>query len=387
MSGYVGSVIRVLHVAQPTSGGVAEVVVNLVADQVRQGWEVFAACPSQNTLAGRLFQAGADVRPWSATRSPGVAVVGEARRIARVVERVQPDLVHLHSAKAGLAGRLALRGRRPTIFQPHAWSFEAVGGLLHHSSLAWERYASRWTTRLLCVSEHEYDRGGRLGITVAADLVPNGIDLDRFRAYDDEDRRIARARLGLIEAPTIVCVGRLCQQKGQDLLIAAWPQVATAVPEARLVLVGDGPDAAALRAAAPPGVHFAGHADDPRPWYAAADVVVMPSRWEAMPLVLLEAMASRRCVIATDVGGVRGTLDDQDVIPLGKQAVLAGMLVVRLRDPAGRAARAEANRATVVERHDVRHTAHRVREVYAKALDEAVGSRPSGAVATGPDAR
>ena len=365
---YVGLVSRVLHVAQPTSAGVAEVVVNLVADQVRAGWDVFAACPPDGPLSGRLIDAGASVRAWPATRSPGAHLVGEVRRLAHLVERIQPDLLHLHSAKAGLAGRLAVRGRRPTVFQPHAWSFDAAGGALYHAALAWERFAIRWTTRTLCVSEHERDRGRGLGITGTTQVVPNGVDVTAFRALDDDDRSSARAGLALPSAPTVVCVGRLCRQKGQDLLVTAWPQVAAAVPGARLVLVGDGPDEASLRSLAPPGVMFAGHAADPRPWYAAADVVALPSRWEGMPLVLLEAMASGRCVVAFDVGGVRETLQGPSIAPMADVPALARSLIGRLRDPAGTSARAAHNRTLILARHDLSQPIRRTREIYRDLL-------------------
>lgn len=74
------------------------------------------------------------------------------------------------------------------------------------------------------------------------------------------------------------------RQKGQDVLLEAWDAVLRRVPEARLVLVGDGPDSARLRAGAPRDVLFAGATDDAVPWYQAADLVVLPSRWEGMAL-------------------------------------------------------------------------------------------------------
>ncbi|MCF2435668.1 glycosyltransferase [Streptomyces thinghirensis] len=90
------------------------------------------------------------MRHWPATRSPGPALVSEVRRLARVIEDVRPDLVHAHSAKAGLAARLAVRGRVPTVFQPHAWSFEAVGGAGAALALGWERWGVRGGRRGRC---------------------------------------------------------------------------------------------------------------------------------------------------------------------------------------------------------------------------------------------
>lgn len=170
---------RVLHITQPADGGVARVVTELTRAQLTAGLGVVVACPD-GSLAERLRALGADVRHWSATRSPGPALVPEVRRLARVVEDVRPDLVHAHSAKAGLAGRLAVRGRIPTVFQPHAWSFEAVGGPAAVLALGWERWAARWAARTVCVSEAERLRGVRAGIRGPATVIPNGVDLDRF---------------------------------------------------------------------------------------------------------------------------------------------------------------------------------------------------------------
>jgi glycosyltransferase involved in cell wall biosynthesis len=361
--------MRVLHVSQPTEAGVARVVGYLLADQARAGWEVLAACPPNGPLAADAARAGARLLPWPATRQPGPAVAGEVRRLRRLVEAVRPDLVHLHSSKAGLAGRLALRGRLPTVFQPNGWSYLAATGALRATVLAWERYATRWAHRLVHVSQWERDDAERQGIRGRAVVVPNGVDVEAFAAQDDGARAWARAELGLGSAPVAVCVGRLCRQKGQDVLLAAWPRVRAAVPDARLVLVGDGPDRPALAAAAPAGVAFAGAAADPRRWYAAADVVVLPSRWEGLSLVQLEAMASARCVLATDVGGVREALAGAaTVVPVADPAALGEALARRLARPALAAAEAAAGRERARARYDVRRVAAQMRAVYAEVV-------------------
>ena len=104
----------------------------------------------------------------------------------------------------------------------------------------------------------------------------------------------------------MLCVGELSVQKGQQDLLTDWPAVRVQVPEAQLILVGDGPDRQALERLAEgvEGVMFAGARTDVPLWMAAADVVVVPSRWEGMALVPLEAMASARSVVATDVNGM-----------------------------------------------------------------------------------
>jgi glycosyltransferase involved in cell wall biosynthesis len=358
--------LRVLHVSQPTEAGVARVVHHLVTDQVGAGLDVIAACPPTGPLSVEVGAAGAQVLAWPATREPGPVSGPETLRLFQLVESVGADVVHLHSAKAGLAGRLAIRGRKPTVYQPHAWSFWAATGWQRAASLAWERYGARWTDQLVLVSEREREEAARLRIPTEGVVVPNSVDVGWFAAQDDRARADARAGLGLDQVPTVVCVGRLCRQKGQDLLLRAWPRVTAAVPDARLVLVGDGPDRARLAADAPPGVRLAGRAGDPRPWYAAADVVVLPSRWEGQALVLLEAMASARSVVSTDVGGAREALpaDGGAIVPVGDTAGLAAALAVRLRDPALATAEGTAGRARVCAGHDARRNAARIRAIY-----------------------
>ncbi len=368
---------RVLHVSQPTTEGVARCVLDLVRHQRVRGWDVVVACPRDGDLAREAAVAGAEVIPWEATRNPGATVVPETTRLARAVRGARPDVVHLHSAKAGLAGRLALRGRLPTVYQPHAWSFFAVEGPLRTATLQWERRALRWTDRVICVSQAECEEGLRAGLRLEGRtiVVPNGVDVDRF---SPGDREAVRARLGVGSGPLAVCVGRLSRQKGQDVLLDAWPSVREAVPDAGLVLVGDGPDRAELVDRAPEGVRFVGRAD-PRNWYLAADVVVLPSRWEGMALVLLEAAACGRSLVATDVAGAREVVAPgarSAVVPPGDAAALAAAVVLRLQDRRAADEEGERVRRHVLEHNDVRRTAGRVLDVYRQILE--AGSAQGG---------
>lgn len=371
---------RVLHLTQPVDGGVARVVTDLVRAQLADGLDVTAICPD-SALSGRLRSLGAQVRHWGATRSPGASLVGEVRQLARLLDDVRPDLVHAHSAKAGLAGRLAVRGRIPTVFQPHAWSFEAVGGSTAALALRWERWAARWAARVVCVSDAERATGVRAGITGRWTVVPNGIDPERFRPAPAAAVRAGLAPLAGLraQAPLAVCVGRLCRQKGQDVLLRAWNAVLRQVPDARLVLVGDGPDRDRLRAAAPASVLFAGAVADASPWYQAADLVVLPSRWEGMALAPLEAMACGRPVVVTDVDGARESLPRSFaascLVPPEDPRALAEAVGALLLDPPLRASLGDRGRRHVLSLHDVRHTARAVSDVYRDLL----GTRPVAA--------
>jgi glycosyltransferase involved in cell wall biosynthesis len=354
--------LSVLHVTQPVDGGVARCVADLVADQVGRGWRVGVVCPQGGPLLARVRSIGADHLAWRAYRAPGARVPAETRAVSRIAKAWAPDLVHLHSSKAGLAGRLALRGRLPTLFQPHAWSFFAVGEPLRTAARGWERATARWADAIVCVSEGERAAGQQAGIRSEWRVVPNGIDLDAFRPASDRERTKARQELGLGPGPVAVCLGRLCRQKGQDVLVDAWPAVVRRVPQAELVLVGGGPADEVVRERA----RVVGEQEDVRSWLAAADVVVQPSRWEGLAYVVLEAMASGRSVVATDVPGMREALGETGtIVPPEDPLRLAEAVADRLLDGAS----GEAGRERVEALFGVERATAAMADLYAEVLE------------------
>jgi glycosyltransferase involved in cell wall biosynthesis len=362
--------VRVLHVAQPTSGGLPRCLAPPVADQVTRGWEVVVASPDDGDLPRFVREAGARHLPWRASRSPGPSSAAETARLARAVRSIAPDLVHLHSSKAGLCGRLAVRGRLPTLFQPQAWSFHAASGPVGAAATAWERLGARWADAVVCVSEREREDGERAGIDARWRVVFNGVDVEAISEASAEERDEARKRLGLPDGPLALCVGRLARQKGQDVLLDAWPLVRERVPGGELALVGDGEDRAELEARGVDGVRFAGDRHDVPDWLAAADVVVSSSRWEGMSLVVMEAMARGRSVVATDVAGSAEQVGEEAgaIVPPERPVALAEAVAARLLNPALRDTEGRAGRERAVRRHDVRKTSAQLAAVYEEVL-------------------
>jgi glycosyltransferase involved in cell wall biosynthesis len=363
--------LHVLHVSVPTSGGIGTVAGGYVRDQVERGWNVTVACPSRGELGYAAREAGATVRWWRSGAREST-LPGSVLRLRRIVEETGADVVHLHGGRAGLVGRLVVRNRVPTVFQPHAWSFLASRGGIQGASLRWERYAARWTTELVCVSTTERQLGESLSIHAPTTVIPNGIDLAEYRPAGAGDRTHARKQLALDDLPTVVCVGALTVQKGQQDLLADWAAVKARVPEAQLVLVGDGPERRALeRLAEGLGeVYFVGARTDVPLWMAAADVVVVPSRWEGMALVPLEAMACARSVVATDVNGVVDSIpsDAGAIVPLDDDDALAGALVSRLLDPVLAEEEGWRGRSHVETHHDVATSARELARVYLRLV-------------------
>jgi glycosyltransferase involved in cell wall biosynthesis len=289
------------------------------------------------------------VHPWPATRSPGPATLTETTRLRAILRATAPDVAHLHSSKAGLAGRLALRGEVPTIFQPHLWSFQAEDSPLTPLARTWERLGARWAHHLVCVSDEERRVGISAGIDGNYAVIANGVDSEKIRP--STDAAALRASLDLPDGPLAVCVGRLARQKGQDMLLQAWQDVISTHPTALLVMVGDGPLARQLQESTHgrhPSVRWVGNRGNATAYMAAADVVVVPSRAEGMALVPMEAMASGTCVVAFDCGGMKQSVGTAGaVLPVGDLDGLGAEIRKRFDDPELAGSEGLAGRARV----------------------------------------
>jgi glycosyltransferase involved in cell wall biosynthesis len=319
--------LTILHVSQPSEAGVARAVIEAASAAAEHGLTVHVACPPGTFLSSALEAADSRIRlhGWAADRDSPKSVPAEARALRAIVDRVRPTVVHLHSSRAGMVGRLALRARLPTIFQPHAWSFRSLASpAMRAAARAWEIAALRWTDLLLCVSEAERDALGLPPTRLPRhSVVANAVDLSAFQPEERADER-ARLRAGLglpATAPVFICVGRLSRQKGQDVLLRAWPQVAAEVRDAQLLVVGSGPMLPALERSDHRGVRFLGERDDVPELLRAADVYVSAARWEGMSYALVEAAASGLSMVSTDVEGAREVI----ATPTGDEA--AGVIV------------------------------------------------------------
>jgi glycosyltransferase involved in cell wall biosynthesis len=162
----------------------------------------------------------------------------------------------------------------------------------------------------------------------------------------------------------------LRRQKRLDVLLAAAPAILAAVPEATVVIVGDGPEGPALRAAADPRVVFAPYDPPAARRLRALDVYVLPSSWEAFPIGVLEALACGVPQVATDVGGTREAVVSATgvLIPPRDPRALAAAVIALLRDPRRRAAMAAASRARHAERFTVERMVAATAAVYDAVL-------------------
>jgi glycosyltransferase involved in cell wall biosynthesis len=310
-------------------------------------------------LATRLDPRAFEVRVWSlmpaprdesrslfpALRARGISAVSlnassvpSAPRVVRALTAAwrdwQPDIVQTFLFHANILGRVA--ARRAGV--PHVVSGIRVAERRGRFRLWLDRWTDRWVERHICVSQGVADFSHRVGGLPANKLVviPNGIDVARYVNVAP----IAPGELGLPEGRQLITyIGRLDPQKNLGWLIDQAPAWLAAHPRHDLLLVGDGPERRALenQAAriAPAGrVHFVGWQANIAGILAASDVLMLPSQWEGMPNVVLEALASARPVLAADVEGVRELLGDssEQIAPPEDAQRWAAMLTRLLSD-------------------------------------------------------
>lgn len=240
-----------------------------------------------------------------------LADVTAVARLTRLLRRRRPDIVHAHSSKAGMVARLAARraGRIPVVYTPHAFAFLSDHSL-RSLYLVCERWAARWTDRLIAVSreEHELACASRHGLALpraCVQLIPNGIasgDLPPPRSSTP---------------PVVGFVGRLCRQKGPDFFLTVASRLHAAYPDAQFRMVGEGPwlpwvERQIERLGLGHCLTLRTARDDVAVGaeLAELDLLVMPSRWEGLPYTLLEAMAAGVPVVAMAAGGIADVVED-----------------------------------------------------------------------------
>jgi glycosyltransferase involved in cell wall biosynthesis len=265
--------------------------------------------------------------------------------LRRYLKQAGPfDLLHCHSTKAGLIGRVAAIGLGClSFYTPHAFlTMSPVAGLVSRlGAQVIEMSLSRIGDKVICVSDEERAHALKIGVPAQkVSVIPNGIDVDRTRELLAE-RSAMRSRFGLRDGEVCVgFVGRLVPQKAPETLLTQFAQIAgDSRTSARLVLVGNGPLLPALQQQARQlnlgdSVVFAGELEGPLAM-AAFDIFALPSLYEGFPYVLLEALAMGLPIVSTDVGGASAIVRQGEngfIVPVGAVTGLSAALSKLIAD-------------------------------------------------------
>ena len=372
-------------------GGGSKVVLGLCGKMISEGHDVFIVT-TDLALEEEIKNVGGEpVRIDCIRRAvrPLWDLVGLIR-LVRHLRRAKYDLVHTHTSKAGMIGRLACRmARVPAVihtvhgFAFHEQSRPAVVSLL---SLL-EHIAASWCDRIVTVSRFHRAWALRLGIAEPDKIIaiPNGID--SIPGITSERRLKVREQLGIAHDQILILgLGRLAEQKGFEDLLKAVPVIqGLSTKGFKVVIAGEGPKRADLEAmidqlSINESVELIGFSSDISGLFGAADLVVQPSLWEGLSISLLEAMSAGKAVVTTTIESnieVVGETGCASLVPVNNPKELAATVADLMGDEVARS-HIEAKAREVYE---AEYTCTRMHDNYAALYGELL--RPSIAVGEG----
>jgi glycosyltransferase involved in cell wall biosynthesis len=320
--------------------------------------------------------------------------LGWARRARRLIAARRPDLVHTTLFEADIAGRIgASLAGVPVVSSlvNEAYSADQAAPGVARWKLRGAQFADALTARRVvrfhANASHLADvMARRLHVPRdRVEVIPRGRDPKRLGRRDPERRARVRAGLGVATgSPLLLAIARHEHQKGLDVLLEALPAVRERIPAARVAIAGreGNQTRVLLEAAGRPGVRgavdFLGVRDDVADLLCAADVVVIPSRWEGLSNVLIEAMALEAPVVSSDLPTLRDAVTDGEtaaLVPSGDPGRLAAAIVATLSDPAGAADRTARAHQRFLQHFTIDRVVDQMAAFYDRALATA-GRRP-----------
>ena len=328
--------MKILHVFRAPVGGLFRHVRDLCRGQAASGHEVGIVCDSLTggTIAEKLL---AETLPFTSlgihriaiARLPGIGDIQAARAVAKKAKALGVEVIHGHGAKGGVYGRLAARMLNiPSAYTPH-------GGSLHYSwsqaagsaFLSAEWALARIGSGVVFVCNYERDQFDRkIGLgNIRSTVVYNGLWPEEFKKS-----------VLLPDATDLVLIGDMRDIKGVDILIEAVALVSQR-RKVTATMVGDGPSMEAYRSLASTrglssSIRFAGRLPT-QAALASGRILVMPSRSESFPYVILEAAAAELPIIASGVGGIPEIIPASNLVPAEEPLKLAARIDEALASP------------------------------------------------------
>lgn len=344
--------MHVVHVLYSFGTGGLEKGIATVVRHGSEGFRHSIVCLTVSGASERLLPPGTDVVELK--KPPGNSL-RSIIKLRRILKELRPDVVHTRNWP-GMDGIIAARlaGIRNVVHGEHGWGMDDPDGR-SPKRMRIRRLLTRWVREYTCVSRAiERWLAEEIRVRRPVTQIYNGVDTDTFRPGTGEP---VRAELGIPgDALVVGIVGRLDPIKDHPTLFQAFDRLRDKVPDARLLVVGDGPERARLESLAGEGVIFLGDRADVPEILRALDLFVLSSRNEGVSNTILEAMATGLPVVATRVGGNPELVKDGQtgtLVPTGDPVALAQALAAYAASPQRRVAGGATGRTWAVERFSI----------------------------------
>lgn len=368
-------------IASSDAGGAEETFATLLRHLDRRRFEVFVACHGRGLFFEEYERHASRIWALDLRRVIDLRTVA---RLARLMRDTRCDLVHTYLWSADLIGGLAARlaGIRATVATVTSEYFLTLGApsrlvalrrrLLSRTYRSTYRLASRVVTMSRFLASDLSDRPGLRVPARKIEVIYNPLDEARLAGALAAAPALVRAT----GSPVVVTVANFHPVKGHEALVRAMPAVVARHPDARFVLVGDGPTRPAIELLVrslglAPHVVFTGQLLNGAAAMRGADLLVLPSLSEGLGVVLLEAFALGTPVVASRTGGIPEVLGENEaglLVPPGDPGALAGAMLRALDDPAATAARVARGRQRLAERFSVEQFVERTERLYLDLL-------------------
>ena len=242
--------------------------------------------------------------------------------VRKILKQIKPDIIYMHSSKAGAIGRIALvfNFKAKKLYNAHGWYFNAqISDKKKKIFALIEKILAIKTDRIINISKSEYESALKYKIAPKKKMciIENGIDFTKFK-NNDKNREETRKEYNIKENETVIgVVGRLSEQKDPMTMIKAFELVHKENKNTRLMYVGSGELEEEVKQYARDNnildkIIITGWVKNVEKYIPAFDIAVLPSKWEGFGLVLIEYMACDKPIIATNVGGIKDIIKDNE---------------------------------------------------------------------------
>lgn len=306
---------KIMHITLVVGGGGVEVYTRELINRTCSDYDSVLVCASNynvellNTTLCKVYNV--DIPREISPKQDILAV----REIRKIIKKERPDIIYCHSSMAGAIGRIAaVRMKSKIIYNPHGWSFDINCSKKKKIGYVFiERFLSFFTDKIIVISEYEkrIAMENKICSEKKINVILNGVDIENCKKT-----RMSRADLAYSDDDFIVaCCGRISEQKDPLLFADVAGAISQKCPRAKFIWVGDGElrgefEEALKRNNVYDKTYLSGNVDVPSELLSVADVAVLFSKWEGFGLVLVEYLALKKPVVATNVGAIGEIITD-----------------------------------------------------------------------------